>query len=102
MLNEKRKLESRHLDSYIFLPHLQRCSPAFQSERLRLFFVGNTMDAAQEPPRFAPQGLPRKKFIRGWVGLLLLAVCWPLNWTLPPANRVAVWATELMRPSRSL
>jgi hypothetical protein len=41
------------------------------------------MDAAQEPPRFAPQGLPRKKFIRGWVGLLLLAVCWPLNWMLP-------------------
>ena len=20
---------------------------------------------------------------QGWVGLLLLAVCWPLNWTLP-------------------
>ena len=20
---------------------------------------------------------------RGWLGLLLLAVCWPLNWTLP-------------------
>ena len=32
------------------------------------------MDAAQEPPRFAPQG---------WLGLLLLAVCWPLNWMLP-------------------
>ena len=22
-------------------------------------------------------------FVRGWAGLLLLAVCWPLNWTLP-------------------
>ena len=21
--------------------------------------------------------------VRGWVGLILLAVCWPLNWTLP-------------------
>ena len=26
------------------------------------------------PPRFAP---------RGWLGLSLLAVCWPLNWLLP-------------------
>jgi hypothetical protein len=32
------------------------------------------MDAARQPPRFAPQG---------WVGLFLLALCWPLNWTLP-------------------
>ncbi len=32
------------------------------------------MDAARPLPRFAPQG---------WLGLLLLAVCWPLNWTLP-------------------
>src|SRR6476646_930550 len=21
--------------------------------------------------------------VRGWIGLILLAVCWPLNWTLP-------------------
>ena len=21
--------------------------------------------------------------VHGWLGLLLLAVCWPLNWTLP-------------------
>lgn len=32
------------------------------------------MDASRQLPRFAPQG---------WVGLLLLAVCWPLNWMLP-------------------
>jgi hypothetical protein len=32
------------------------------------------MDAVQPMPRFAPQG---------WVGLFLLAVCWPLNWALP-------------------
>ena len=32
------------------------------------------MKAARQLPRFAPQG---------WLGLLLLAVCWPLNWTLP-------------------
>lgn len=32
------------------------------------------MDAVQERPGFARHG---------WVGLLLLAVCWPLNWTLP-------------------
>jgi len=32
------------------------------------------MDAARSLPRFAPQG---------WLGLFLLAVCWPLNWTLP-------------------
>ncbi len=32
------------------------------------------MEAARPWLRFAPQG---------WLGLLLLAVCWPLNWTLP-------------------
>ena len=32
------------------------------------------MDAKRSLSRFAPQG---------WLGLLLLAVCWPLNWTLP-------------------
>ena len=32
------------------------------------------MDAARTLPRFAPQG---------WLGLFLLAVCWPLNWALP-------------------
>jgi hypothetical protein len=32
------------------------------------------MDTVRSRPLFAPQG---------WVGLLLLAVCWPLNWTLP-------------------
>src|SRR5690348_10185844 len=32
------------------------------------------MDAVRPWPRLAPQG---------WLGLLLLAVCWPLNWTLP-------------------
>jgi hypothetical protein len=32
------------------------------------------MDAARQLPRFAPQGR---------LGLFLLAVCWPLNWTLP-------------------
>ncbi len=32
------------------------------------------MDTAKQLPRFAPQG---------WAGLILLAVCWPLNWTLP-------------------
>jgi hypothetical protein len=32
------------------------------------------MDAVQPMPRFAPQG---------WLGLFLLAVCWPLNWALP-------------------
>ena len=32
------------------------------------------MDAARQLPRVAPQG---------WLGLFLLAVCWPLNWTLP-------------------
>src|SRR5512136_1480907 len=26
--------------------------------------------------------------IQGWLGLLLLAVCWPLNWSLP-GNRTA-------------
>ena len=31
------------------------------------------MDAARQLPQIAPQG---------WLGLLLLAVCWPLNWTL--------------------
>ena len=32
------------------------------------------MDVARQWPRFAPQG---------WAGLVLLAICWPLNWTLP-------------------
>ncbi|MGD1089404.1 MAG: hypothetical protein ABR955_11860 [Verrucomicrobiota bacterium] len=32
------------------------------------------MEASQPLPRFAPQG---------WPGLLLVAVCWPLNWALP-------------------
>jgi hypothetical protein len=32
------------------------------------------MDAIPSRTPFAP---------RGWLGLLLLAVCWPLNWTLP-------------------
>ena len=32
------------------------------------------MDAARRLPRLAPQG---------WAGLILLAICWPLNWTLP-------------------
>jgi hypothetical protein len=32
------------------------------------------MDATQSLPRFAPQG---------WLGLFLVAVCWPLNWLLP-------------------
>src|SRR6516162_7282154 len=32
------------------------------------------MDAARTWPRWTAHG---------WVGLLLLAVCWPLNWTLP-------------------
>lgn len=32
------------------------------------------MDANRQQPKFAPQG---------WLGLLLLAVCWPLNWMLP-------------------
>ena len=32
------------------------------------------MDAARQLPRIAQQG---------WLGLFLLAVCWPLNWTLP-------------------
>jgi len=32
------------------------------------------MDAARPWLRLAPQG---------WLGLFLLAVCWPLNWTLP-------------------
>jgi hypothetical protein len=31
------------------------------------------MDAVRPSPRFAPQG---------WLGLLLLGVCWPLNWML--------------------
>jgi hypothetical protein len=35
------------------------------------------MDAARTWPRFAPQG---------WLGLLLLATCWPLNWLLPGAR----------------
>lgn len=35
------------------------------------------MDAARQQARFAPQG---------WMGLLLLGVCWPLNWTLPGAR----------------
>jgi hypothetical protein len=48
--------------------------PALQTEYRRLSFVDKKMDAARPSPRFAPQG---------WVGLLLLAVCWPLNWTLP-------------------
>ncbi len=33
-----------------------------------------TTDVTRPLPRFAPQG---------WAGLVLLAVCWPLNWTLP-------------------
>jgi hypothetical protein len=41
------------------------------------------MDAAKSWPRLAPQGWLRKLSIRGWLGMLLLAVCWPLNWTLP-------------------
>jgi hypothetical protein len=32
------------------------------------------MEVARRMPRFAPQG---------WAGFILLAVCWPLNWTLP-------------------
>lgn len=32
------------------------------------------MDAITRAVLFAPQG---------WLGLLLLAICWPLNWTLP-------------------
>lgn len=32
------------------------------------------MDRARPLPRFAPQG---------WLGVFLLAVCWPLNWLLP-------------------
>lgn len=36
--------------------------------------VPSEMEAVRQPPRFAPQG---------WVGLSLLAVCWPLNWMLP-------------------
>jgi hypothetical protein len=32
------------------------------------------MDAARQLPRLA---------LQGWAGLILLAVCWPLNWTLP-------------------
>ena len=35
------------------------------------------MDAARPMPRFAAQG---------WVGLFLVAVCWPLNWSLPGAR----------------
>src|SRR5205814_10613141 len=28
--------------------------------------------------------IPRARFpLQGWLGGLLLAVCWPLNWTLP-------------------
>src|SRR5215469_867365 len=32
------------------------------------------MESTRSLPRFAPQS---------WVGLFLLAVCWPLNWLLP-------------------
>ena len=32
------------------------------------------METTRSLTRLAPQG---------WAGLLLLAVCWPLNWTLP-------------------
>ena len=35
------------------------------------------MDAARSLPRFA---------LQGWLGLFLVAVCWPLNWTLPGAR----------------
>ncbi len=35
------------------------------------------MNDPRTPPRFAAQG---------WLGLLLLAICWPLNWTLPGAR----------------
>ena len=38
------------------------------------------MDATRQRPRFAPQG---------WVGLFLLAVCWPLNWLLPGLRKPA-------------
>ena len=39
----------------------------------------NATDSAQRPLSWGTQG---------WVGVLLLAVCWPLNWTLP-GNRTA-------------
>ena len=32
------------------------------------------MEAARTLSRLPPQG---------WLGVILLAVCWPLNWTLP-------------------
>jgi hypothetical protein len=38
------------------------------------YFLRKVMDAARPMPRFAPQG---------WLGLLLVATCWPLDWTLP-------------------
>jgi hypothetical protein len=41
---------------------------------MRRFEVHDTMEAMRQRPRFAAQG---------WVGLFLLAVCWPLDWTLP-------------------
>jgi hypothetical protein len=37
-------------------------------------YLATNMDATQQRPRLARQG---------WVGILLLAVCWPLNWLLP-------------------
>jgi hypothetical protein len=39
----------------------------------------NATDSTRRPVLWGPQG---------WLGLLLLAVCWPLNWTLP-GNRTA-------------
>ncbi|HZT23410.1 MAG TPA: hypothetical protein VFB55_10915 [Verrucomicrobiae bacterium] len=39
-----------------------------------LYFCAGMMEAVRTKRRFAPQG---------WLGFSLLAVCWPLNWTLP-------------------
>ena len=39
----------------------------------------NAIDLTRRPACWGPQG---------WLGLLLVAVCWPLNWTLP-GNRTA-------------
>ena len=39
----------------------------------------NAIDLTRRPAFWGPQG---------WLGLLLVAVCWPLNWTLP-GNRTA-------------
>ena len=39
----------------------------------------NATDSTRRPVLWGPQG---------WLGLLLLTVCWPLNWTLP-GNRTA-------------